>query len=128
MESRGAPEEVIEDPACVVDELTVLVGALQEGVVVGRVGGEQADDAAHEEPERRRAPSAVDRKSDHGGEQEHVAQWVRDRDPLCEPGSREVDVRGDQEDPREQADADRENQRVDQRGSIWTWIPPPDEQ
>ena len=36
----------------------------------------------------------------------------------------EVDVRRDQEDPREQPDADREDQRVDQAGAVALRVPP----
>ena len=58
--------------------------------VVGGVGREQADDAADEQPERRRAPTGVDREADRGREQEHVAERIRDRRPLfCS----QVDVR-----------------------------------
>ena len=78
MQCGRTPEEVVEDPAGVIDELAVVVGALQEGEVVGGVRRQQADDAAHEEPERRCSPPGIDRESDRGSEQEHVAQWVGD--------------------------------------------------
>ena len=125
---RGcAPEEVVEDPAGVIDQL-VVVGVLQECEVVGGVRRHQADDAADEEPERGRALAGVDRKTNGGSEQQDVAERVGDRH--CVREQREVlemDVRRNQEDPGEQADADRQDQRIDQCGPIRARASPSDE-
>jgi len=118
VQRRRAPEKVIEDPTGVVDQL-VVVRVLQQRIVVGRVRGHQTDDAADEEPERRRALPGIDREPDRSREEEHVAQRVRDRHRVGQHGQTgEVDVRRDQEDPGQEADTDREDQRVDERGPI----------
>ena len=126
---RGrSPQEVVGDPADVQDDL-VVVGALEQHVVVDRVGYEQADDARREQVERRLAAAGVDREADRCGEQQHVAQRVGHRDALGEVGhAAQVDVRRDQEDPRQEADAQRQDQRVDQARAIRDRVTPPDEQ
>ena len=86
VQRRGAPEEVEGDPADVVDQL-VVVRALEQRVVVRRVDREEADDAADEEVEGGRALAGVDREADRGGEQQDVAERVRDRDGLLEQAS-----------------------------------------
>ncbi len=123
-----APEDVVHHPAEVVDQLSVVVGVLEDREVVRRVGRQQADDAPREEVERRRALAGVDREPDRGRKQKHVAERVGDRDALREPREPgEVDVGRDQEGPREQADADRQDQGVDQRGRIPARITPLDQ-
>ena len=115
---RGAPQEVVRDPAHVQQHL-VVVGALEQHVVVDRVGYEQADDARREQVERRLTATGVDREADRRGEQQHVAERVGHRDALGEVGhAAQVDVRRDQEHPREEADAERQDQRVDQAGAV----------
>ena len=76
MQSCCAPEQVIENPTRVEDQL-VVVRVVQERVVVGRVRGHEADDAADEEPERRRALAGIDREPDRGRKQKNVAERVR---------------------------------------------------
>ena len=125
---RGrAPEQVEGDPADVVAQL-VVVRAREQRVGVGRVDGEQGDDAADEEVEGRRALAVVDREPDRGGEEQDVAERVGGRDGLLEQRQAgEVDVRGDEEDPREQGDADRDDQRVDHAGAVALRVSAPDE-
>ena len=82
---RGAPEEVVEDPAGVEAQL-VVERVLQQRVVVGRVGGQQADDAADEKPECGRPLARVDGEADDGREKEDVSERICDRDALGQPG------------------------------------------
>ena len=71
----------------------------------------------------------VDREPDRGGEQQHVAQRVGHRHALGEVGhAAQVDVRRDQEDPRQEADAERQDERVDQAGAVGDRVSAPDEQ
>ena len=100
---RGAPEEVVGDPADVVAEL-VVVGVREQRVRVGGVDGEQRDDAPDQQVEGRGALAVVDREPDRRGEEQDVAERVGGRHSLLERGQAgEVDVRSDEEDPREQA-------------------------
>ena len=125
---RGAPQEVVRDPAHVQQDL-VVVRALEQHVVVDGVRDEQTHDARGEQEERRLAAAGVDREPDRRGEQQHVAQRVGHRHTLGEVGhAAEVDVRRDQEDPRQQADAERQDQRVDQAGAVGDRVSAPDEQ
>ena len=82
------PEQVVGDPADVVDQLVVAVRALEQGEVVGRVRGEEADDAPDEQVEGRRALARVDREPDRGPEQEDVPEGIRHRHGFREPGDR----------------------------------------
>src|SRR5919206_1289850 len=124
MKSSRAPEEVVEDPADVVDEL-VVVRVLQERQVVGRIRREQRDDAADEQVEGRRALRVVDGEADRSGEQEDIAEGVSGGDELGEHRELgEVQVRRDKEDPREEADAEREDERVDERRRVAPRRPP----
>ena len=79
MERGGAPEQVVEDPARVVDQL-VVVRSLQQREVVRRVRRQQAHDAGDEEPERQPALTAADREADQAGEEEDVSERIRDAD------------------------------------------------
>ena len=75
-----------------------------------------------------RALAGVDSKTNGGSEQQDVAERIGDRD--CVRKQREVlevDVRRNQEDPGEQADADRQDQRIDQCGPIRARTSPSDE-
>jgi hypothetical protein len=127
MQRGGAPEQVVEDPADIKEHLAV-VGAVEQHAVVDRVGRQEADNAAGEQVEGRCADAAADREPDRGGEQEDVAHRVGDRDGLGQPVAAELDVRGDQEDPREQGDAQREDERVDGAGPVGARVAPPHEQ
>ena len=114
----GAPEHEVGDPARVVEEL-VVVRACEQRVVVGAVGAEQRNRARAEQVERRRLQSRLDREPDQRREQEHVPERVCDRDQLRQDRqARQVDVRGDEEHPREQSAANREDERVDHRGTV----------
>ena len=103
VERGRTPEEVVRDPADVVDQL-VVVRVRQQGVGVRRIDGQQADDAREEEVERRRALPLVDREPDRGGEEQEVPEGVGGGDRLLERRQAgEMDVRCDQEDPGDQA-------------------------
>ena len=118
VQRRGAPEEVEADPADVEDDLAV-VGAVQRHDAVDEVGDEQRDDARGEEAERRAAAAAVDGEADGGGEEQDVARRVRDRHELREDVHRVVvDVRRDERDPRDEREAQRHDQRVDEAGAV----------
>ena len=118
MQRCRAPEHEVREPARVVDEL-VVVRAREERVVVRAVRGEEADGAGDEQVERRAFRTCLDREANQRTEQQHVAERIRDRDELGEdrqPG--QVEVRRDEEHPREQCEADREDQRVDDRRAV----------
>ena len=126
---RGcSPQEVVGDPADVVDEL-VVVGVREQRERVGGVDGEQRDDAGRKEVEGRRSLARVDRETDGRREEEDVAERIGGGDDLL--GHREageMNVRGDEKNPREEADSDRENQRVDHAGAVALWVAPPDQE
>ena len=128
VERGRAPEEVEGNPADVVAELMV-VRLRQQGERVCGVHGEEGDDAPDQKIEGGCPLAVVDRQADCGGEEQDVAERVGGRNRLLERRQAgEVDVRSDQEDPREQRDADRDDQRVDHAGAVALWVPPPDEQ
>ena len=65
------------------------------------------DDAPDEEVEGRRTLAGVDREPDRGGEEQDVAERIGGRHGLLEQREAgEVDVRRDEEHPREQRDPD----------------------
>ena len=104
----------------------MVVGIREEGKRVCGVDREQRDDARGEEVEGRRTLAHVDSETDGRGEEEDVAERVGGGDDfLGHRESREVNVRGDEEDPREEADSDRENQRVDHARAVALWVAPP---
>ena len=118
MQRCGAPEEVEADPADVEDDLAV-VGAVQRHDAVDEVGDEQRDDARGEEAERGAAATAVDGEADGGGEEQDVARRVRDRHELREDVHRVVvDVGRDERDPRDEREAQRHDERVDEAGAV----------
>ncbi len=124
MECRGAPEEVERDPPDVVAQL-VVVRIGEQRVRVRRVDREQRDDAPDEEVEGGRALAVVDGEAHRGCEKEDVAERIRGGDGLLERRqAREVDVRRDEEHPREQGDADRDDQRVDHAGAVTLRVTP----
>jgi hypothetical protein len=128
MKRGRSPDDEVRDPPHVVDEL-VVVRPIQQRVVVRAVGDEQGDHARDEEVEGGGALAGVDGKADRGGEEQDVPERVRRRDGLGqwrEP--REVEVRRDEEDPREQREPDREDHGVDRGAAVGRGIPPPDEQ
>ncbi len=97
----------------------MVVRAGEQCIVVRRVDGEEGNDASAEEVEGRRPLPGVDCESDRGGEEEDVAERIGGGDGLLEHReAREVDVRRDEEDPGEQCDADRDDQRVDDTGTV----------
>ena len=126
---RGcSPEEVVGDPADVVDEL-VVVGVGEQRERVGGVDREQRDDAGRKEVEGRRSLAHVDRETDRRCEQKDVPQWVCGGDHLL--GHRqagEVNVRSNEEDPRQEADSDRQDPRVDHGGPVSLGVAPPDQE
>ncbi len=127
VQRRGAPQQVEADPADVEDDLAV-VGALERDDAVGEVGDEQRDDAQREQVEGRLAAAAVDGEADRGGEQQDVAERVGDRDELRDGAHRAVvQVRRDQRDPREQREAERHDQRVDDARAVALRVAPADE-
>ena len=127
VERGSAPEEVVDDPADVVAEL-VVVRVREQCVRVGRVHGEERDDAPDQEVEGRGAHAHVDREANRGREEQDVPERVRGRDQLLERREpREVDVRGDEEDPRDERDAHREDERVDDAGAVALRVPASDE-
>ena len=81
---KGGAEGEVSDPTDVVDQLMV-VGAFEQRVVVGAVGGEQRDDARDEQIKGRHTSTSVDRKADHSSKKEDVANGVGDRDAFGEP-------------------------------------------
>ena len=124
VQRRGAPEQVEADPADVEDDLAV-VGALERDDAVGEVGDEQRDDAQREKVEGGLAAAAVDGQADRGGEQQDVAERVGDRDELRDGAHRAVvQVRRDQRDPREEREAERHDQRVDDARAVALRVAP----
>ena len=118
------PQEVVGDPADVVNEL-VVVGVRQEGKRVCGVDGEQRDDARGEEVEGGHTLARVDSETDGRREEEDVAERIGGGDDfLGHRESREMNVRGDEKDPREEADSDRENERVDHACAVALWVTP----
>ena len=127
VERRRTPEQVEADPADVEPHLAV-VRARERDQAVGEVGGEQGHDARDEQVERRPARARVDGEPDRRREQQDVADRVGDRDQL---GHRRellvVERRLDQRDPRDQREAERDDQRVDRPGAVALRVAPPDE-
>ena len=76
VKSGGPPQDVVEDPTDVVAQL-VVVRIGEKGVRVGRVDGQERDDASDEEVERRRALALVDRETDRRSEQQDVTEGIR---------------------------------------------------
>ena len=85
VECGRAPEQVVGDPAHVVAEL-VVVRVREQRVRVGRVHGEQRDDAADEEVERRSALPLVDCQADHCGQEQDVPERIGGGHTLLEQG------------------------------------------
>jgi hypothetical protein len=129
VQGRCAPQDEIGEPAGVVDQL-VVVRPRQEGVVVGAVGCEQTDRAGNEEVERRAFGARLHGEADQRPQQEHIAERVGDRNELRQDGETgEVQVRRDQEDPREESEPDGQDERVDDGRTVTTVrISTPDEQ
>ena len=127
VQRRRAPQQVEADPADVEPHLAV-VGAREGDQAVGEVGREQGDDARDEQVERRPARARVHREPDGGREQQDVADRIGDRDQL---GHRRellvVQRRLDQRDPRDQREAERDDQRVDRTGAVALRVAPPHE-
>jgi hypothetical protein len=127
MERRRPPEEVVQDPADVVDQL-VVVRVREQRVRVRRIDGEQADDAREEEVERRRALAGVDREPDRGGEEQEVPERVGGGNGLLERRQAgEMDVRRDEEHPGDERDPERQDQRVDHGGLVALRVAAPHE-
>ena len=127
VQRRQAPQHLVGHPTEVVAELMV-VRLDEERVPVGGVDGEQGDDARHEHVERGSALARVDGEPDGRREQQDVTERIRRRHAFRHPREAgEVDVGGDQEHPREQADADREDRGVDHRRAVAHRVPPPHE-
>ena len=76
MQGRGAPEQVVDDPADVIAEL-VVVGIGEERVRVGGVDCEERDDASDQQIEGRGALALVDGETDRRGEEQDVPEGVR---------------------------------------------------
>ena len=127
VQGRGAPEQVVGDPADVEQHLAV-VGAVVQHHAVDEVGHEQRRDAAEQQVEGGLALAVVDRQAQRAGQQQDVGRGVGDRD---DPGQLRlavvVDHRRDQHQPRDQAEADRQDQRVDQRRPLAGRVSPPGE-
>ena len=110
VQRRRPPEEVVDDPSEVVAEL-VVVRVGEERIGVGGVHCEERDDAPDEQVEGRGALALIHREPDRRRQEQDVSQWVGGRDRLLERGEAgEVDVRRDEEDPRDETDADGEDQ------------------
>ena len=125
MEGCRAPKEVVRDPTDVVAQL-VVVGALEQRVVVRRVDGQKRHDAGDEEIERGSPLAGIDRQADRCREEQHVAERIRRRDELrVQRKAREVEVRRDQEHPGQERDADGQDRRVDQPWAIAVRVAPP---
>ena len=76
MQGRGAPEQVVDDPADVIAQL-VVVGIREERVRVGGVDREKRDDASDQQIEGWGALALVDGETDRRGEEEDVAEGIR---------------------------------------------------
>ena len=128
MKRSRAPQHEVGDPAHVVDELMV-VGPREQRIVVGAVGGKQRNGARGEQIEGPGPSACIHRQPDQGRQQEDVAQRIGDRHELGEQGQpREMDVRRNEEHPRQQREADGEDQRVDDGGAIAVRVAPAHEQ
>ena len=64
----------------------MVVGVSEERVRIRRVHGEQGDDAPDQQVEGGRTLPLVDGESNRGGQEEDVAERIRDGDGLLEPG------------------------------------------
>ena len=128
MERGRSPQHEIGDPPDVVDQLMV-VRAFEQRVVVGAVRCEDRHDARDQQVEGRRALARVDREPDCSSEQEDVAERIRDRHAFRERReTRQMGVRRDEEDPREEREADSEDDRVDRGRPVGRRVAPPDEE
>ena len=128
MQRCATPKHEVRDPADVVRQL-VVIAVDEECIVVGAVSGEQGDDARHEEIEGGCALAGVDGEPDRRCQQQDIPERIGNRYALRkrrEP--RQVHVRGDEEDPGQQREADCENERVDQHGAVALRTAPLDEQ
>ena len=127
VQRRGAPQQVEADPADVEDDLAVI-GAVQGHDAVGEVGDQQRDDRRGQQVEGRQALARVDGQADGGGQQEDVAQRIGDRHQLARHRHRlVVQVGRDERDPRQQRQAQRHDQRVDDARAIALRVAPADE-
>ena len=83
MQGRGAPEQVVDDPADVIAEL-VVVGIREKRVRVGGVDREKRDDASDQQIEGWGTLALVDGETDRRGEEQDVAERVRGGHGLLE--------------------------------------------
>ena len=121
MQRGGAPQQVEADPADVEPDVAV-VRPVQRAPGRRRVGDEQRDDARGQQVERGLALAGVDREADGRGEQQDVAERVGDRDELARRASarRRAGTGAIRNDPRQQRQAERDDQRVDDAGAVAT--------
>jgi hypothetical protein len=118
VQRRRAPQEVEEDPAGVQPQL-VVVGAVQGEDPVDEVGEQQRDDAGDEQVEARTPLARVDGETDRRGQEDEITGGVGDRHQLGDQAHRAVvDVRGDEEQERDQAQPDAHDHRVDDPGAV----------
>ena len=118
MKRRRGPQDVEGGPSDVEDAAVLITaGEVGEHPAVDRVGDQQACHARHEQVERAAAVTRTDGEPDERHEQQQVHQRVRDRDHLLKRGEiRALRVRSDDVDPREDARADRDDERVGEAG------------
>ena len=127
MQGRSAPQKVVRHPAQVEQHLTV-VGAVVQHDPVHEVGCKHRCDAPEQQVERRRPLARVHRKEQGECEQQDVRHRVGDRHDLLDRGLGVVlDDRRDQLQPGDQPEADREDQRVDQRRHLARAVAAPGE-
>ncbi len=95
------------------------VRVLEQQIRVRRVGRQKADDARGQEVERGLPLARIDGEADRTGEKENIAQRVSHRHALGQDRhAAHVDVRRDQEHPREQCDTNCQDRPVERPGGI----------
>ena len=129
MQRRHAPHHVEGDPADLQCAAAGHVRRVQQRPPVDRVRHEQGQDRGDHEPERGGAPPDAHGKTDPGRDQQQIHRRIRHRGELLKQvGLIVVPVGSDQEHPREGADADRDDQRVDQPRPVAARVLPADDQ
>ncbi len=126
---RGrAPEEVEDAPPGLQIAGLVVHQALDGDVAVDEVGDEQRERGRREQVEGQAAATGPDDQADDDREQDEVHERVAHAHELLREGRGGVLGRGGhEEDPRDDADADGDDERVDHALAVPAGVPAPDE-